>query len=64
MLFSGQGYSCVAKGGFQGFQNPPPHLPLGFCMGYNFKRNEILAVKENEKKINWKKHQILLLLYN
>jgi len=36
--------SGIAKGGFQGFQNPP----LGCGTGYNFKRNEILAVKENE----------------
>jgi len=41
-------FSGVAKGGLQGFQNPP----LGYSMGYNFERNEILAVKENEKKIN------------
>ena len=49
-------FSGIAKGGtLPGVPEPP----LGYSMGYNFKRNEILAVKENEKKINWKKHQIL-----
>ena len=32
--------------------------PLGCSTRYNFKRNEILAFKENEKKKN-KKHHIL-----
>ena len=42
-------FSGIAKGGtLPGFPEPP----LGYSMGYNFKRNEILAVKENEKKIN------------
>ena len=38
--------SGVARVGFQGFWNPP----LGGGTGYNFKRNEILAVKENKRK--------------
>ena len=32
----------------------PPAPPLGCGTAYNFKRNEILAVKENEKKKNLK----------
>ena len=45
-------FSGIAKGGtLPGVPDPP----LGYSMGYNFKRNEILAVKKNEKKINLKK---------
>ena len=35
-----------------------PEPPLGCSTRYNFKRNEILAFKENKKKKN-KKHHIL-----
>ena len=46
--------SGIARGVFQGFRNPP----LGCSTSYNFKRNEILTVKENEKKKNKKHHNI------
>ena len=43
--------SGVARGGFQGVRNPlSPSLCYDIC--FNFKENEILAAKENGKKIN------------
>ena len=46
--------SGVARGGFQRFWTKSSPSPLGYSAGYNFKRNEIFADKENEKKTNWK----------
>ena len=45
--------SGVARRELQGLPNP---FFFFLCHGssYNFKRNESFAVKENEKKINWK----------
>ena len=45
--------SGLARGELQGSQNPSSFF---LCHGtsYNFKRNESFAVKENERKINWK----------
>ena len=45
--------SGVARGELWGLRNPSSFF---LCHGtsYNFKRNESFAVKENEKKINWK----------
>ena len=44
--------SGVARGGFQRFWTKSSPSPLGYSAGYNFKRNEIFADKENEKKTN------------
>ena len=43
----------LARGELEGSRNPSSFF---LCHGtsYNFKRNESFAVKENEKKINWK----------
>ena len=65
----------VARGGFQGFWNPPPPHPFAYIHDYNFKRTKGLeppfliprdktfASEEKDRKIYIVSHAILMSQY-